>query len=241
MAMWLSGPFDSAVWSGLEREWVDLVIRLWLGLGKEDTCRSFGFNNRWDMRLDLPMGDMDQRQKSSAITGRDRASAWRREEAAEFGGFAIWACVRRRMRVDGIRDGMKLEVGSRQKLAAGLEFWCRLRVGMQVVGLRFGQVQDNADLFLRTRNNITAILNSMSGMPGIMSQMPPLPVTINEDLVTTILPNTSQVFEVFNKENPSTNLKSTANPIPCQQVDIVDRAFMFNSPTGITVKQEPRC
>ncbi|KAH0456449.1 hypothetical protein IEQ34_014356 [Dendrobium chrysotoxum] len=71
-------------------------------------------------------------------------------------------------------------------------------------------VQDNADLFLRTRNNITAILNSMSGMPGIMSQMPPLPVTINEDLVTTILPNTSQ-------------------------------AFMFNSPAGITVKQEPRC
>ncbi|KAI0499585.1 hypothetical protein KFK09_017791 [Dendrobium nobile] len=70
--------------------------------------------------------------------------------------------------------------------------------------------EDNADLFLRTRNNITAILNSMSGMPGIMSQMPPLPVTINEDLVTTILPNTSQ-------------------------------AFMFNSPTGITVKQEPRC
>ncbi|XP_028548451.1 uncharacterized protein LOC110108083 isoform X2 [Dendrobium catenatum] len=64
--------------------------------------------------------------------------------------------------------------------------------GQIVANLERLKVQDNADLFLRTRNNITAILNSMSGMPGIMSQMPPLPVTINEDLVTTILPNTSQ-------------------------------------------------
>ncbi|KAK8940852.1 hypothetical protein KSP39_PZI009826 [Platanthera zijinensis] len=55
------------------------------------------------------------------------------------------------------------------------------------------KVQDNVDLFLRTRNNITDVLNSMSGMPGIMSQMPPLPVAINEDLLATILPNTNQV------------------------------------------------
>lgn len=82
--------------------------------------------------------------------------------------------------------------------------------GQIVANLERLKVQDNADLFLHTRNNITAILNSMSGMPGIMSQMPPLPVTINEDLVTTILPKTSQ-------------------------------ALMFNSSTGITVKQEPRC
>lgn len=65
------------------------------------------------------------------------------------------------------------------------------------------KVQDNVDLFLRTRNNIAAVLNSMSGMPGIMSQMPPLPVAINEDLLTTILPNTSQAF-MFNSPNSIT-------------------------------------
>ncbi|KAK4371886.1 hypothetical protein RND71_007270 [Anisodus tanguticus] len=36
------------------------------------------------------------------------------------------------------------------------------------------KLQDNIDLFIRTRNNITAILNDMRNMPGIMSQMPPL-------------------------------------------------------------------
>lgn len=33
----------------------------------------------------------------------------------------------------------------------------------------------------------------MRDMPGIMSQMPPLPVSINEDLANSILPNTTQV------------------------------------------------
>ncbi|XP_031478077.1 uncharacterized protein LOC116249090 [Nymphaea colorata] len=56
------------------------------------------------------------------------------------------------------------------------------------------KVQDNIELFLHARNNITAILNDMNGMPGIMSQMPPLQVTINEELASTILPNTSQVI-----------------------------------------------
>ncbi|KAF3794946.1 hypothetical protein EJ110_NYTH04642 [Nymphaea thermarum] len=58
----------------------------------------------------------------------------------------------------------------------------------------FAKVQDNIELFLHARNNITAILNDMNGMPGIMSQMPPLQVTINEELASTILPNTSQVI-----------------------------------------------
>lgn len=51
------------------------------------------------------------------------------------------------------------------------------------------KLQDNIDLFCRTRNNIISILNDMRHMPGIMSQMPPLPVTINEDLANNILPN----------------------------------------------------
>ncbi|KAK9275196.1 hypothetical protein L1049_022457 [Liquidambar formosana] len=72
------------------------------------------------------------------------------------------------------------------------------------------KLQDNFDLFCRTRNNITAILNDMKGMPGIMSQMPPLPVSINEDLANNILPNMTQTL-------------------------------MFGSPSGIHLKQEPRC
>ncbi|KAL2988769.1 hypothetical protein AAZX31_11G103100 [Glycine max] len=54
------------------------------------------------------------------------------------------------------------------------------------------KLQDNIDLFCHTRHNINTILNnlcSMSEMPGIMSQMPPLQVTINEDLASSILPN----------------------------------------------------
>ncbi|EEF43739.1 uncharacterized protein LOC8275351 [Ricinus communis] len=72
------------------------------------------------------------------------------------------------------------------------------------------KLQDNIDLFCRTRTNITAILNDMRGMPGIMSQMPPLPVSINEDLANSILPSTTQ-------------------------------SMMFCSPSGIQLKQEPRC
>ncbi|CAN6463487.1 unnamed protein product [Victoria cruziana] len=56
------------------------------------------------------------------------------------------------------------------------------------------KVQDNIELFLHARNNITAILNDMNGMPGIMSQMPPLQVTINDELASTVIPNTSQVI-----------------------------------------------
>ncbi|KAK2635694.1 hypothetical protein Ddye_030486 [Dipteronia dyeriana] len=54
------------------------------------------------------------------------------------------------------------------------------------------KLQDNIELFCRTRNNITSILNDMRDMPGIMSQMPPLLVSINEDLANSILPNTTQ-------------------------------------------------
>ncbi|XP_059278359.1 uncharacterized protein LOC132032701 [Lycium ferocissimum] len=54
------------------------------------------------------------------------------------------------------------------------------------------KLQDNVDLFIRARNNITAILNDMRSMPGIMSQMPPLPVLLNEELASCVLPTTTQ-------------------------------------------------
>ncbi|ERN20306.1 hypothetical protein AMTRI_Chr06g178100 [Amborella trichopoda] len=50
------------------------------------------------------------------------------------------------------------------------------------------QFKENIKLFCQTRDNITAILNDISDMPGLMKQMPPLPVSINEDLANSILP-----------------------------------------------------
>eukprot|EP00271_Cylindrocystis_brebissonii_P023305 TRINITY_DN960_c0_g1_i1.p1 TRINITY_DN960_c0_g1~~TRINITY_DN960_c0_g1_i1.p1 ORF type:complete len:309 (+),score=76.25 TRINITY_DN960_c0_g1_i1:628-1554(+) len=50
------------------------------------------------------------------------------------------------------------------------------------------KVQENNDLFLRLKDNILSILNGMTGMPGIMSQMPPLPVKLNLELANQILP-----------------------------------------------------
>ncbi|XP_024031761.1 uncharacterized protein LOC21398096 [Morus notabilis] len=53
------------------------------------------------------------------------------------------------------------------------------------------KLQENIDLFCQTRNNISAILNDMRNMPGIMSRMPELPVSIDEVLANNILPNTA--------------------------------------------------
>ncbi|XP_047972095.1 uncharacterized protein LOC125214915 isoform X2 [Salvia hispanica] len=63
----------------------------------------------------------------------------------------------------------------------------------------FGQIstnlstlKENINLFFRTRNNLTTVLNDIKNMPGIMSQMPPLPVLVNEELVCSIFPHSSQ-------------------------------------------------
>lgn len=34
-------------------------------------------------------------------------------------------------------------------------------------------------------------------MPGIMSQMPPLPVLLNEELASSVLPSTTQVIRLL--------------------------------------------
>lgn len=53
------------------------------------------------------------------------------------------------------------------------------------------QYQENINLFCQTRDNILSILNDLNDMPGIMKQMPPLPVKMNEELANTILPRSS--------------------------------------------------
>ncbi|GMJ03737.1 hypothetical protein like AT1G60670 [Hibiscus trionum] len=56
------------------------------------------------------------------------------------------------------------------------------------------KLQDNIDLFCHARNNITTILNDMRAMPGLMSQMLPLPMSVNEDLVNSILPDATRLM-----------------------------------------------
>ncbi|CAD6259109.1 unnamed protein product [Miscanthus lutarioriparius] len=46
---------------------------------------------------------------------------------------------------------------------------------------------ENTDLFLRTSNNIKTILSRMSETPGIMGQMPPFPLSINEDHINSLI------------------------------------------------------
>ncbi|KAF2589589.1 hypothetical protein F2Q70_00041882 [Brassica cretica] len=55
------------------------------------------------------------------------------------------------------------------------------------------KLQDNISLFDQTRNNISAILTNMKEMPGIMSRMSALPVTVNDDLASHLLSSTTQV------------------------------------------------
>lgn len=53
------------------------------------------------------------------------------------------------------------------------------------------QIQENIGLLCQARENILTILNDMNDTPGVMRQMPPLPVKINEELANSILPRTS--------------------------------------------------
>eukprot|EP00262_Sarcandra_glabra_P021102 TRINITY_DN8717_c0_g1_i1.p1 TRINITY_DN8717_c0_g1~~TRINITY_DN8717_c0_g1_i1.p1 ORF type:complete len:310 (-),score=49.52 TRINITY_DN8717_c0_g1_i1:222-1151(-) len=107
----------------------------------------------------------------------------------------------------GHNDRISCEVGGtiRHLLGENAQIFSQITANLTTF-----KVQDNIDLFCRMRNNITAILNNMRDMPGIMSQMPPLPVSIDEELANSIL------------LSPTTH------------------ALMFGLPNGFHLKQEPR-
>ncbi|CAO2821802.1 unnamed protein product [Amaranthus hypochondriacus] len=52
------------------------------------------------------------------------------------------------------------------------------------------KIHDNVALFVQARNNLFKVLNNCNvhDTPEIMKQMPPLPVKLNEELASTILP-----------------------------------------------------
>ncbi|PIN19791.1 hypothetical protein CDL12_07522 [Handroanthus impetiginosus] len=53
------------------------------------------------------------------------------------------------------------------------------------------KIHENINLFCQARTNILSILNDFNDLPEIMKQMPPLPVKLNEELASSILPLTS--------------------------------------------------
>ncbi|KAK8714967.1 hypothetical protein V6N13_042311 [Hibiscus sabdariffa] len=55
------------------------------------------------------------------------------------------------------------------------------------------KLQDNINLFVHAKNNITTMINDMRDMPGLMSHMLPLPVSVNEDLANSILHSATQM------------------------------------------------
>ncbi|KAG8475570.1 hypothetical protein CXB51_032368 [Gossypium anomalum] len=63
-------------------------------------------------------------------------------------------------------------------------------------------LQDNVDLFCHAKNNITAMLKDMRDMPGLMSHMLPLPVSVNEDLANSMLCSATQI----SRNPPSTSI-----------------------------------
>ncbi|KAG2267866.1 hypothetical protein Bca52824_062421 [Brassica carinata] len=71
------------------------------------------------------------------------------------------------------------------------------------------KLQDNISLFYQARNNINAILTDMKEMPGIMSRMRPLPVSVNDDLASRLFASTTTQL-IKNDCLPSTLIISTA-------------------------------
>ncbi|KAK8657492.1 hypothetical protein V6N13_035725 [Hibiscus sabdariffa] len=55
------------------------------------------------------------------------------------------------------------------------------------------KLQDNINLFVHAKNNITTMINDMRDMPGLMRHMLPLPVSVNEDLANSMLHRATQV------------------------------------------------
>nr|CAD1839756.1 unnamed protein product [Ananas comosus var. bracteatus] len=56
------------------------------------------------------------------------------------------------------------------------------------------KIQENMDPFLRTSNNIATILNRMSQTPGIMCRMPPLPISLNEEHLNSLIQFSRRLF-----------------------------------------------
>ncbi|KAG6538640.1 hypothetical protein ZIOFF_003764 [Zingiber officinale] len=83
--------------------------------------------------------------------------------------------------------------------------------------LNYNEMHNNNDLFCRSKQNLAAILNRMNGMAGIMSQMPPLPVNIDDNLMSLLpcITHAQHLLHIFGllrntlKEQPNKGHKTT--------------------------------
>ncbi|KAL0700890.1 hypothetical protein Bca4012_057012 [Brassica carinata] len=69
------------------------------------------------------------------------------------------------------------------------------------------KAHDNIDLFYQARNNLISIQNDMNNMPGLMSQMPPLSVAIDDDLSATLLSNSTLAVPFNTMQNGGFHMK----------------------------------
>ncbi|XP_020083635.1 uncharacterized protein LOC109707012 isoform X2 [Ananas comosus] len=61
------------------------------------------------------------------------------------------------------------------------------------------QIHNNIDLFNCMRKNITTVLHRMSQMPSIMGKMPPLPISMDEKLLDSMLSGAAMVHPPSNR------------------------------------------
>ncbi|CAH9102766.1 unnamed protein product [Cuscuta epithymum] len=154
---------------------------------REKTVRDVAMRCRWIMRKrrkheDTNMGKKvkDRKEKaaeSSLKNGKTSASP------SSLGTYSL--AVGDRDRSNCMNPGALL--GTRNLLEENNQALDQISTNLSTYKL-----QDNIDLFFRTKNNITAILNEMGNMPGVMSHMPPLPVFLDEELASSVLLNPTQ-------------------------------------------------
>ncbi|KAH0469507.1 hypothetical protein IEQ34_001065 [Dendrobium chrysotoxum] len=89
---------------------------------------------------------------------------------------------------------VSIEVASWDGLTQQLMDETNQILGRIATNLDLMKLNDNIDLFCHTRNNILSILSSMTSMPGIMRQMPRLPISVNDELLCSIFPPSSQTY-----------------------------------------------
>ncbi|MQM16334.1 hypothetical protein Taro_049290, partial [Colocasia esculenta] len=90
------------------------------------------------------------------------------------------------------REGPIIDGATQYLLEENVQVLSQIKVNLDSLKL-----QDNVDLFFHAKNNIDAILRRMSEMPGLMSQMLALPISINEELAGAILSRPQVVAQVF--------------------------------------------
>lgn len=69
------------------------------------------------------------------------------------------------------------------------------------------KAHDNIDLFYQARNNLISIQNDMNNMPGLMSQMPPLPVAMDDDLSATLMSYSTLALPFNTMQNGGFHMK----------------------------------